>query len=265
MGARVLVVEGYTPDHAEAQERATGLSPAENYGAALKAAAPDLTIEIARPYFPGYDPAAHDPADYDGMAVTGSGVGWTAADERAQPFWALYEKAFAAGRPVVGSCWGLQLGAVVLGGEVGAGPHGVEFDFARAVRHDGHPMHEGRRSAFDVICIHRDDVLTPPEGAVVTATNAHTRVQALAYERDGVSFWGVQYHPECTLAHVAHWHGVLDVPRASAAAASQILRIAADPAPNALLCAKHRIGVDILDRDYHATELNNWVRRKILV
>lgn len=260
MARRVLVVEGYTPDHAEAMARATGLAPAENYAAALAAAAPDLEFGFARPYFPGYDPAAADPAEHDGMAVTGSGVGWTAADARARPFHDLYERAFAAGRPVIGSCWGLQLGAVTLGGAVGAGPNGVEFEFARDIRHNGHAMHAGRRESFDAICIHRDDVLTPPEGAVVTAGNAHTRVQAMVYESGGVTFWGVQYHPECTLAHVAHWHAAKATPAASPRAAAEIARIAADPPPNARLCAKRRIGLDLLDADYRRTELANWTK-----
>ena len=37
-----------------------------------------------------------------------------------------------------------------------------------------------------------------------------------------------------------------------------------DPAFYARICAKHRIGVDILDRDYHRTEITNWVKAKVL-
>ena len=35
--------------------------------------------------------------------------------------------------------------------------------------------------------------------------NAHSPIQAFAYERDGVDFWGVQYHPECTARVVSGW------------------------------------------------------------
>jgi len=37
----------------------------------------------------------------------------------------------------------------------------------------------------------------------VVATNAHSAVQAMVYERDGVDFWGTQYHPELTARDVA--------------------------------------------------------------
>jgi GMP synthase (glutamine-hydrolysing) len=263
MPKTVLVVEGHTPEHVLAQKRATGRTPAETYAAALRAAAPELIARTARPHFSDYDADGFDLNDCDGMAVTGSAVAWSAADERARPFRDLYEKAFAAGKPVVGSGWGLHLGAVVLGGAVGAGPNGVEFGFARGVTATGHPMHAGRRSPFDVITLHRDEVIRPPEGAEITASNAHTRAQAMAYERDGVSFWGVQYHPECGLAHVGHWHQAVNLAEANARAGAEIARIASDPALYADICVKHRIGVDILDRGYHMTELTNWVKAKL--
>ena len=123
------------------------------------------------------------------------------------PFWVMYEKAFAAGTPSFGSCWGMQTAAVALGGETKAGPNGVEVGFARAIRPADHPMMAGRRDGFDALAMHRDDVTRAPEGAVVTASNDHTAVQAFAYEAGDADFWGVQYHPECRLRDVAHWLG----------------------------------------------------------
>ncbi|MEL7463070.1 MAG: type 1 glutamine amidotransferase [Pseudomonadota bacterium] len=266
MAKRILILEGNTPDRALRAQEAVGISPAAEYAAALKAEAPTIETVIAAPYFDDFDADAHDLSAYDGMAVTGSGVEWSGADERARPFWEMYERAFAAGTPAFGSCWGVQTAAVALGGDTQAGPNGVEKAVARSVEPVGdHPMTKGRRSAFDVLAMHRDDVTRLPEGAVVTATNAHTAVQAFAYDVGDVSFWGVQYHPEVTLETVAYWlnrpGGAWD--KADAGRAKAFARIAEDPAANASLAVKFGVNLDLLDGPYHRTELRNWLRDRV--
>ncbi|MEM6422554.1 MAG: type 1 glutamine amidotransferase, partial [Pseudomonadota bacterium] len=177
----------------------SSVAPAEQYARALKRFAPDLETAIARPFFDAAD-IETDLDGIDGVALTGSGVAWSADAPEAAPHRRLVERVFAAGIPVIGSCWGLQIGAVILGGGVGISPRGLEVPVARAVRLTeagrAHPMHAGRGAVFDVPCIHRDEVTVVPTGAVVTAANDHAAVQAMIYERGGVRFWGVQYHPE---------------------------------------------------------------------
>ncbi|MEL6336240.1 MAG: type 1 glutamine amidotransferase [Pseudomonadota bacterium] len=196
---RVLVVEGNTPEVLAAKAEAGGLAPAEQYAAALRRFAPALEITIARPFC--------DPADVlielegiDGVALTGSGVAWAADAPQARPHRRLVERVFAAGIPVLGSCWGLQVGAVILGGSVGASPLGIEVPAARAVTLTAagraHALHADRPAVFDVPCIHRDEVTRAPSGAVITAANDHSAIQATVYEHGGVRLWGVQYHPE---------------------------------------------------------------------
>jgi GMP synthase (glutamine-hydrolysing) len=134
------------------------------------------------------------------MALTGSGVAFAADAREARPCRAAVERAFAAGVPVLGSCWGLQVLAVVLGGAVGASEAGFEVPVARAIGLTpaglDHPLHARRPLVFDAPAIHRDEVRRVPLGALVTATNEHSAVQAMVYEQGGVRFWGVQYHPE---------------------------------------------------------------------
>lgn len=264
---KVLVVEGNPPELALDRRKAMGETTAQHYANALHEIAPGLEIDIAQPMFSDHNADAIDFASFDGMAVTGSGVSWSAADDRAAPYRDMCERAFKAGTPVFGSCWGMQTAAMALGGEVQAGPNGVEAGFARSVRPTDHPMHAGRRESFDVICMHRDDVTRAPEGAVVTATNDHTGIQAFAYDQGDVSFWGVQYHPEATVVDVGYWFarsGPADGREKHARAAREIARIAEDPVFHANAAAKHRVGVDILDRAYHLTELRNWLQAKVL-
>lgn len=278
---RILVAEGNTPDLLQGRT-ARGLPwTAEAYGAALAQFAPGIEIEVTRPYFDGWDLQAIDFDRIDGMAVTGSGVSWSGANERARPFWQLYERAFASGTPALGSCWGMQTAAVVLGGETGAGPNGVERGFARAVTLTeagrDHPLHRGRRAPFDVLCMHRDDVTRLPAGAVATATNAHTGVQAMAYDQGATQFWGMQYHPEITLEDVAFyfsqsteaWFGDAATENAVASGtrlvdvAPDLRAIAADPAGTEALQKRYAVGTEILAFDRHAVELRNWLSDKL--
>ena len=265
---RILIAEGNTPELLEGRTHLGQPWTAEAYGAALARFAPGIEITVTRPYFDGWDLDALDLAQFDGLAVTGSGVAWSGADERARPFWQLYEKTFASGTPAIGCCWGLQTAAVVLGGETTAGPNGVEAGFARDVTLTeagrSHPFHANRPARFDVLCMHRDDVTRLPDGAVVTATNAHTAVQGMVYDQAGVRFWGVQYHPEITLADVAYYFrrsegGFAGLDISLQDAAPDLEAILADPAGNSELCSRYRIQDAILDPARHGAELENWL------
>ncbi|MEL6220571.1 MAG: type 1 glutamine amidotransferase [Pseudomonadota bacterium] len=272
-GARVLVLEGNPPELLAARYSAGLPGMAEAYGAALRCHMPELEVEILRPYFPDYtfDPSALE--DVDGVVCTGSGVQWSADDARARPFWALFESAFLAGVPVLGSCWGLQVGAVVLGGAVEASPNGSELGIARCVRltdaGEDHSLHAGRSMEFQALCIHRDEISAVPEGAIVTATNAHSAVQAMVSETGDHQFWGVQYHPEMNLMDMG-----LALNRVASTAwddkASEINAMGADfrtlatEAGRSDLASRHSIGAEILDRSIHTTELQNWVTTKLM-
>ncbi|MEM6663926.1 MAG: type 1 glutamine amidotransferase [Pseudomonadota bacterium] len=260
----VLIVEGNTPEITDATRAAGRPTSAEGYGAALIHFSPGLEIRMTQPYAPGWTIDRVDFDGVDGLVVTGSAAEWTGGDEKSRPFWQVYEGAFSRGIPALGSCWGLQTAAVTLGGETAAGPNGREVSFARNVsltaEGAAHPLHRGRADTFDVLCMHRDDVTRVPDGAIVTATNAHTAVQGMVYEQGDTKFWGIQYHPEVTLDEVAFWlsadHTASDGGKRMVA---DYCAIAEDPAGTADLRAKHRVGPDILDFDRHGVELRNWL------
>lgn len=146
-------------------------------------------------------------AKADGVIFAGSSVDWSVDAPQAAPARAAMEAVFAAGKPVWGSCNGLQLAAVVLGGAVGSSVNGTEVGLARDIRMTAagqrHPMLAGLRDGYAAPCIHRDEVTCLPEAAVLLAGNAHSPVQAMVYEHHGVDFWGTQYHPEICAAQMA--------------------------------------------------------------
>ena len=201
---RILVVESNPAETRAAVRESRGESLGENYARVLSQLQPSVTVDIIAPYD---SPAEADLAGFSGVAFTGSSVEWCTEDERAGPLAAVMRQALGSGLPVFGSCNGMQLAATVLGGYCGASPNGREDGLARDIRLTEagrtHPMMAGRSDGFAVPCMHRDEVQRLPEGAVLLAGNAHSPVQAFAYERDGARFWGCQYHPEFELENLA--------------------------------------------------------------
>ncbi|MCR9124676.1 MAG: type 1 glutamine amidotransferase [Rhodobacteraceae bacterium] len=207
--AHILIVDSNPAEH-YAKRRAAAAGRAEDavdgmqYGEVLRALDPAVRYRVVAPYD---DPALPDLSGLDGVVFTGSGVDWSTDDPRAAPLADTMRRVFDAGLPVFGSCNGMLLAATVLGGNNRVSPNGREDGLARDIRLTpegaAHPMMAGRRDGFAVPCVHRDEVETMPPGAVVLARNDHSPVQAFAYERGGVRFWGVQYHPEYSPLHVA--------------------------------------------------------------
>lgn len=203
----ILIVESDSPEVATRRKATNGATEAESYASVLGRIRADATFSLCAPY-EGDTP----PLDgIDAVVFTGSGVEWNTDDDRAEPLRAYMRRVFKAGLPTFGSCNGMQLAASVLGGSTGASPNGREDGVALDVRlteaGKTHPMMAGKADTYAMPCVHRDEVQALPKGATLLASNAHSSVQAFAYERDGVAFWGCQYHPEYTLASLAGYLG----------------------------------------------------------
>lgn len=137
-----------------------------------------------------------DPASIAGVVVTGSPAMVTdRADwSEASAAW-LARLVEADAMPVLGICYGHQLMAHALGGEVGANPNGREMGTV-LVRHDtaaiaDDPVLTGAVDPGHMS--HLESVLRPPPDAQVLAT---TDLEDHAVLRFGPRQWGLQYHPE---------------------------------------------------------------------
>ena len=98
--------------------------------------------------------------------------------------------------PMLGLCFGHQLLAQALGGEVADNPMGIEVGtVALRLTRAGHQ--DALLSAMEnhpwAQVVHKQSVLTPPPDAAVLASNVHDACQAFRY---GDRVWGVQFHPE---------------------------------------------------------------------
>jgi GMP synthase (glutamine-hydrolysing) len=100
------------------------------------------------------------------------------------------------GLPILGICYGAQLIAHQLGGEVGRGSRG-EYGRTRMVRVSGSSsslLDADIPAEQDVWMSHFDAISRVPDGFVATASTPDAPVAVL--ENDARRIWGVQYHPE---------------------------------------------------------------------
>ena len=98
--------------------------------------------------------------------------------------------------PTLGICYGHQLLAYAMGGQVGDNPNGLEFgtvelDLAQEARDD--TLLSGLQPGSVVHVSHLQSVLRLPSGARRLASSAMEANQAFVV---GPRAWGVQFHPE---------------------------------------------------------------------
>lgn len=142
------------------------------------------------------DVSRRDFSEFSGVIVTGSPSSVT---ERA-PWMLRAEEALRTivdrGTPLLGVCFGHQLLASALGGEVRKNPAGRKLGTHKVqLRTEADPLFAGLPAAFDVNVSHEDHVgIRPTRGDVVhLATTEHDEFHAF---RAGARAWGVQFHPE---------------------------------------------------------------------
>lgn len=107
-----------------------------------------------------------------------------------------------AGMPVLGICYGHQLLAHTLGGEVDYNPQGREMGTVAVDLHPHageDPLFGALPARFQVQVSHLQSVLRPPAGATVLARSDQDACQAFRW-RDHA--WGLQFHPEFSVDHM---------------------------------------------------------------
>ena len=141
-------------------------------------------------------------AGFAGAIVTGSAAMVTERLDWSERSAGWLREAAHAGLPLLGICYGHQLIAHALGGEVGDNP--VAARWARCA--SNWPMPPGRtpcspacRRDFLAQATHLQSVLRPPPGATVLARNPHDACHAYRW---GTRAWGVQFHPEFATGHM---------------------------------------------------------------
>jgi GMP synthase (glutamine-hydrolysing) len=153
---RILIADG-TPATMQAERETFGIpSNASLFEAALRSHQPHIgcsSINVAD----GRDlPAGVSLEDFDGLMFSGSPLHIYDRTPEVTRQIDFARAAFTAGVPTWGSCWGLQVATVALGGTVRRNPRGRELGVARAIATTAagrsHPLLAARPSIFDALC-----------------------------------------------------------------------------------------------------------------
>lgn len=160
-------------------------------------AVPDLpitTLDASAGTLPAWD--SRTPSPWCGIVVTGSHAMVTD-----QTPWMVHtgqwlRAACELGVPVLGICFGHQLLAHALGGQVGPHPQGLEIGTVPiSIQTDttADPLWQDMPRTLPVHTVHYQSVRKLPPGSTLIAGNAHEAHHAFRW---GPHAWGVQFHPE---------------------------------------------------------------------
>src|SRR5262249_48793981 len=132
---RLLVMEGNTAEGRALLSAAGGVAPSVGYARLLRELLPGTIVDICHPADAGANlPDRMGLEGYDGVAITGSALNVYKGGPAIERQIEMVRTVLAAGTPLFGSCWGLQVITVATGGSVRKNPKGREIGFARPIR-----------------------------------------------------------------------------------------------------------------------------------
>lgn len=277
MTLRILIMEGNDAEGRARQKSRLGRMASENYAGCVQFLAGDIETDVCLPADEDFSlPDAARIRAYDGVIITGSSLHIWEEKPAAMRQVAMARRVYESGVPFFGSCWGLQVATVAAGGVVEKNPRGREAGVARSITihpaGQGHPLLDGRPPVFDAPCIHLDAVTMPAPGTTILAANAMSDVQAAEIQHAGGMFWGVQYHPEFTLAYLAKIlllnpqihidEGRFRDEAQVQAFCQDLMDLCHNPAL-AHVSWRYGIGPELLDRTRRLTEIRNFIEHRV--
>lgn len=222
-------------------------------------------------------PAGTSFSSYAGCIWTGSDLTiYHNDDVRVSRQIELAKTILKAGVPCFGSCWGIQLAAVIAGGEVQKNPKGREWGLARNIRKTPAGkkslLLKGKPDCYDGFAMHLDEVTRLPANVVILATNEHTKVQALSIQYGGGVFWSTQYHPEYNLFEMARLITARSTPLIKEGFFSTTAEVKAYANKMVTLHKNNnlkqknelKINQDVLDQKIREQELRNWIQHLVI-
>jgi GMP synthase (glutamine-hydrolysing) len=275
---RLLVMEGNSPETRAEHKAAGGVMSSIGYAELLQELLPTSVVDIC---FPG-DAGANLPhgealEGYDGVAITGSSLHIYNGGAEVTQQVELARAVLAAGTPIFGSCWGLQVLTVAAGGSVRRNPKGRELGFGRSIKLTEagrkHSMYAGKPDVFNAPTVHLDEVETLAPGMTVLATNMFSEVQSAEIVLNGATAWGVQYHPEYPLREIAAivrrigprliGEGFFLNEADIETFVEDLYALDSNP-EDKRLAWRHGINQNVLDKRLRQNEVANWIKSQVL-
>lgn len=169
-----------------------------------------ITIETIRPY--AGDAVPLDLVDHHAVLVLGGSM--SSLDDHIHPWLEdireLLRNAHREQRPALGICLGAQLMAQAHGGRVAVGKTGTEGGLIALHWRDAaddDPLFSDLPDPFLVGALHGDAIEELPPTARWLAWSDQYPHQAF---RVGTRSWGVQFHPEVSVASMYRWLACMD-------------------------------------------------------
>lgn len=169
-----------------------------------------IDTETIRPY--AGDAVPGDLADHHAVLVLGGSM--SSLDDHIHPWLEdireLLRNAHRRQRPALGICLGAQLMAQAHRGRVAVGRSGTEGGLIAIHWRDAatdDPLFRGLPDPFLVGALHGDAIVELPPAARWLAWSDQYPHQAF---RVGLRSWGVQFHPEVSVASMYRWIACMD-------------------------------------------------------
>ena len=175
----------------------------QKFAALLRTARPGWTCDVHRVAFGDFP----ERLEADAGLITGSIAsandvdGWIARLEE------IVRDFASAGRPLYGACFGHQIVARALGGQVGPNPDGWRFGLVETMHADSPSWMAPARPLTLLHSAHSEQVTRMPPGAIALGASPGCPVAAMALGRHIAT---TQYHPEMDRAFL---HGLVPLLR----------------------------------------------------
>jgi GMP synthase-like glutamine amidotransferase len=167
-----------------------------------QASAGQARIEMCRLSEVSFDDI--DRRDVAGVILSGSVSPYCSADRWVAQVAGFLRHAFQCPRvQVLGLCMVHELIASMFGGLVLPGRR-KELGVVRLTKTaagERSPLLAGLPGTFELLAAHSRDVVVPPLGATILASNARTECQMFEYG----NLYGIQSHPEVSASALRHW------------------------------------------------------------
>lgn len=135
----------------------------------------------------------HSLTEYRGIIITGSAASVTERLDWVEALVPELNRALQRSVPILGVCFGHQLLAHALGGEIGKAKK-PELGTVSIEWRSPMPLLEGLDPSFSCFVSHEDEVVELGLGCEAVAHSAGCRVQAFRHHQ--YPAWGIQFHPE---------------------------------------------------------------------
>jgi GMP synthase (glutamine-hydrolysing) len=275
---KILVIDGNEKATRDNHVSVGGTDSGDGYAATLKRIKPGIDTDIVRPADGDVQlPDGVALKDYDGAVISGSALNVYGRELAVQRQIELVKAVFEAGVPTFGSCWGLQVGVTAAGGTVVRNPRGREFGFGRRIMLTpagrDHAMFQGKPEVFEAPTVHVDTVESLPPSAVPLAHNDMGLQAAEIRLPGGASFWGVQYHPEYSVAEIgamARRYAETLIRDGLVKDRAELDQLSADlealnaRPDDARLAWRFGVGPSVTDAGLRLAEIRNWLEKQVL-